>query len=605
MTGITSSQRHRSPSSRVPVLTVGLALVLTSMGVAAIAPGRAAGVPGPAASVSKPPTPVPAAPDTIVRFTVGLKAPEHAVQDALRKVSDPTSHRYRHFPSRTTISQKFGAFTGPLAAIKASAAQANLSVDEDDTGVFALIVGTARDLEQWTGAPVMQTAIPVHDGTGWMFESSGRLPAAIRDQAKSFLPLDFQFTFPETTKTGVTAERQPRFSGINRGTPDSCLVRGEPRLSRNTYSYNQLRTAYGVDRLPASTAVGRATRVAIIAQGMGFSDTATQVSKDCFGLPGATFTRIAAPGTTGQLPEGPEGDVDVQVVQSVVPPGSAVQVFESPDSRDFIVYGAVFSAPTLPDVTTDSYSNCEIAYTKKGEPGATTARRISNAVMRRLALAGTTMMSAAGDSGSSACVNDGAGPRLLSVNYNTSSPLMTAVGGSRLVVNSQNKRVNEVVWNDTTMRQPYGPRITAGGGGHSIFFGRPWWQPKAWTHSDMRTLPDLSLHASGGPGWPLIMNNPFNISNGSGTSAASPFTASSFAIMAAQERLNGRPPLGSVQPLLYWLARHHPKSFFDITTGMNDLYNKGCCTAKPGYDAASGLGAPHLDRIARSLPEPG
>lgn len=86
-----------------------------------------------------------------------------------------------------------------------------------------------------------------------------------------------------------------------------------------------------------------------------------------------------------------------------------------------------------------------------------------------------------------------------------------------------------------------------------------------------------------------------------GTSAASPFTASAFGIMAASERAKGRPPLGQIQPLLYLQRQWYPKTFFDIVEGNNDVFHKGCCTAKPGYDKASGLGAPRLYTIWRHL----
>ena len=40
----------------------------------------------------------------------------------------------------------------------------------------------------------------------------------------------------------------------------------------------------------------------------------------------------------------------------------------------------------------------------------------------------------------------------------------------------------------------------------------------------------------------------------------------------------------------------------DITTGGNDLFEVGCCEARPGYDQASGLGVPNFAQAARSLP---
>ena len=50
-------------------------------------------------------------------------------------------------------------------------------------------------------------------------------------------------------------------------------------------------------------------------------------------------------------------------------------------------------------------------------------------------------------------------------------------------------------------------------------------------------------------------------------------------------------PLGLVNPLLYQLGEAHSKALVNITTGNNDVYGLGCCTAKPGYNDAAGWGS--------------
>ena len=52
-------------------------------------------------------------------------------------------------------------------------------------------------------------------------------------------------------------------------TLNSCLVT-DPELSGYTYSVNELRTAYGLDSLPAGPKVAKAARVVILAEGDGF-----------------------------------------------------------------------------------------------------------------------------------------------------------------------------------------------------------------------------------------------------------------------------------------------------------------------------------------------
>jgi hypothetical protein len=60
-----------------------------------------------------------------------------------------------------------------------------------------------------------------------------------------------------------------------------------------------------------------------------------------------------------------------------------------------------------------------------------------------------------------------------------------------------------------------------------------------------------------------------------------------------------------VPPLLYSTATKSPTAFVDITLGSNAIYKVPCCRARDGYDLASGLGSPRVDRIAEHLPTGG
>ena len=90
-----------------------------------------------------------------------------------------------------------------------------------------------------------------------------------------------------------------------------------------------------------------------------------------------------------------------------------------------------------------------------------------------------------------------------------------------------------------------------------------------------------------------------------GTSAATPFTAASIGVIVAAERVAGNPPLGLIQPLLYNLGASKPSTFYDVQTGNNKVYKKQCCSARGGYDTASGLGSIRFDKLADRIPEAG
>jgi hypothetical protein len=87
---------------------------------------------------------------------------------------------------------------------------------------------------------------------------------------------------------------------------------------------------------------------------------------------------------------------------------------------------------------------------------------------------------------------------------------------------------------------------------------------------------------------------------GSAGDSGRPVTANRFAGRP------GRPPLGPVNGLVYWLQQHHPSSLYDIVSGNNryDRHVPGY-RAHRGYDLASGVGVPRFNRIAGIVPAPG
>ncbi len=162
--------------------------------------------------------------------------------------------------------------------------------------------------------------------------------------------------------------------------------------------------------------------------------------------------------------------------------------------------------------------------------------------------------------------------------------------------------MNEVVWNSTT----WDPELLGAGAGSPTTYRSPWYQPTI-SAVDRRTVPDFVAHAAVSPGWPVAMTaaqfeafpgdplppgQTWGMGSVGGTSAASPFAAANFALIAAK---HGR--LGFLNPWLYSLAeRDLSPAFYDIVDGNNMVDPEpACCAAVQGYDMASGLGAPQFD----------
>ena len=219
-----------------------------------------------------------------------------------------------------------------------------------------------------------------------------------------------------------------------------------------------------------------------------------------------------------------------------------------------------------------------------------------------------TVLTASGDSGAADVgLDESTYYRHPVTSWPGSDPLVTGVGGTELHLNAAGQRIApDNVWNDTyaVATQQYlsgssTPSPLAGGGGKSIFFGRPSYQNGvANVVGGSRGVPDISMSAAcngavdtyqsfGGqtPGWYPVC----------GTSEATPLFSG---IVALADQVAGH-RLGLINPYLYALSAAHAKGVVDITKGNNTVsftQNGHLDTVKgfsalPGYDLASGVGA--------------
>jgi kumamolisin len=262
----------------------------------------------------------------------------------------------------------------------------------------------------------------------------------------------------------------------------------------------------------------------------------------------------------------------------------------------FLGASQVLAERDRPDVLSISYGWCDRQVEGKGAPHDWKAgASLMNAVLVRLGLAGVATFASAGDFGSSCN-----GAKFAGVAWPAASPFVTAVGGTRLVLNKANQRVREVVWNDLRWL-PVSMGGGAGGGGFAAVASRPPYQRGLGLPGHLRAVPDVSVAASDFPGYPVVLNNHWVTD--AGTSAAAPLVAASFAVIDARERALGKPSLGPVNGLLYYLYAHDRRALYDIVSGNNKYYpHVRGWRAHRGYDLASGLGVPRFGAIARALP---
>jgi subtilase family serine protease len=176
----------------------------------------------------------------------------------------------------------------------------------------------------------------------------------------------------------------------------------------------------------------------------------------------------------------------------------------------------------------------------------------------------------------------------LSVSFLASDPWAVAVGGTKLSVDDQHHRTNEVAWsqfpNIFKCKNSWGS-----GGGNSSLFPRPDWQQANGANNkyskNARQVPDLSAVADNlavyfQGAWGAV----------GGTSAAAPIWAAGQALVN-EDTIQQLRTFGYAPRFYYAVADENAggNAYFDVTSGNNLYY-----PATPGWDYPTGLGTPNL-----------
>lgn len=253
-----------------------------------------------------------------------------------------------------------------------------------------------------------------------------------------------------------------------------------------------------------------------------------------------------------------------------------------------------------------------------------------NIEFQKAGVRGLTLLFASGDSGiASEYYNTPHDPLACSIShpeFPTSSPYVLSVGATQL--SDHNAPICDRRWRGVSVAcsearevvcsARIGGVITSGGG-FSRRFERPAYQDKAvhhYIHKSGASFPESkNFYNEKGRGYPdvavygtkyvVIMDG--DILPTAGTSASTPLMASMVTLWNDIRLSNNQPPLGFINPLLYYYAQHYPETFNDVVYGDNKCMVKDqmCCnngfSAVPGWDAVTGLGSPNFVNIANLL----
>jgi subtilase family serine protease len=211
-----------------------------------------------------------------------------------------------------------------------------------------------------------------------------------------------------------------------------------------------------------------------------------------------------------------------------------------------------------------------------------------------------SLLASAGDDGTSNFDVEGNTFAKPTVIFPSSSPLVTAVGGTSLKTDTDGNYQSETVWNNT----PTSPKATAGG--LSQFFKEPPYQRDLLPASNrqqlngFRGLPDIAYNADAHSSAVLAFCSFLPDKPGfylfGGTSEGVPQWAGLIAIANQM----AQHPIGFLNPLLYALG--NAQGYHDITVGNNGgVRGVPGFDAAPGWDLVTGWGTPNADVLVRQL----
>jgi subtilase family serine protease len=605
--------RGRAARALTLVVAVAMAAMVGALGAASAVAAAAPRARPHAASPARGAAP---RPGTMLALALPLRADLGGLERFAAAVTTPGSPRYGDYLSVAALARRFGASSSERSRVlRYLLTERAVHPRIDATGLFAdaeMSIGQADRL-------FATSLATIHSGRAGTFLAPGapeRIPAALAGAVTGVVGLDTQplFGSPQVQVAGparwlraaASSGSPDAGSGYEQrtGTPSGCSA----ATGRSGFTPNQYLSAYGYTPLQSAGIEGQGERVALIEiDGFKYSDLRRFAT--CFGLATPAINGYGV-GLKKPLAPGPESTLDLDVLAAAAPDLKAVDVYESsPDAVDVLraLTAPLQNAKSKPDIISASLGACEAAtFAAVGEAGLRTVE----ASLALAAASGITVLASSGDDGSSSCVEPNGDPLpALEVNFPASSPWITGVGGTNIVLNAANQITSQEVWNDS-------PAVAAaGGGGLSDIFTRPSFQ-KSFVVPNRRAVPDVSMLADIAPGYEIYCTSAACLSQDGGTawaevggtSAAAPLLAGGIALVDQHLRQLGRQDVGQANPLLYKIAHSAAASsvLYDVTLNNNDLGVSisgtplGCCSAEPGYDYASGLGSVNITGLAQT-----
>ncbi|MFJ3310100.1 protease pro-enzyme activation domain-containing protein [Streptomyces sp. NPDC086549] len=533
------------------------------------------------------------------RMWLAGRDPEAATQYA-QAVSSPKDPLYQHYLSPAEFQSRFGPSAKQSQAVVSWARSNDLKVTEE-TAHYITVTGTADKAGKAFG-------VSFHDYTGG--GKTGIAPAGNPKLPRDLAPSILTVTGLDhlTTPNSPSATTAP--PAKNHWWPGPCSPTGTDIDSKLTgadgrtvpwapcgYTPEQLRTAYGVNK-PTLTGKGATIAIVNAYSSPTMATDLARYSRD-HGRPlhPGQYREVNSPvwdqQDTCNAPSWyGEQAKDVQAVHAMAP------------EADIVYLGARNCTPNafneallkVVDLHLADIVSCSWGETSDGY--GVQERTISHSVFEQGAIEGIGFYVASGDAGyENPATKSGrdSGSQRLQVDYPAADPLVTAVGGTSLVVDAGGSYRYETGWGQYGIplgtdgknwrAAPPGryPKDWSGGtgGGTSIMYKQPWYQQSVVPDTLSRTLPDGAdvterrrvvpdISMDGDPVTGMLIGQTvttpnskatkYQESRSGGTSLACPLFAGMQALV--QQSTDGK-PLGFANPALY--LRHNTPAINDVT----------------------------------------
>jgi subtilase family serine protease len=568
-----------------------------------------------------------------VSIRVALRLKDAATAEQLaHEVSDPASSSYGRFLTPSAFNARFAPTSTSVGRVKSFLRAAGIQVSTVSAGNrWINATGTVAQLDKAFGTTLKTFVV-----SGKKLrapETAVTVPASIAADVSTVLGLSDQLALRRPMSRTLPADKvaaakpdasRPPASTCSDywGQHTQTLPKAYGRTTFNTYICGyapaQLRKAYRTSSLVSEGTNGQGVDVAIIdAYASPTMRADANAYAAVFGEPafkkGQYTETVFRPfdmqsDCGGEAGWNGEQTLDVEALHGMAP-GANIHYIGArncdtgiDEALNYVVQNHVA------DIVSNSYGN-------RGEQVPAEAVALEHSIFVQAAAEGIGMYFSSGDNGDE--VVNGLSPQ---PDYPASDSMVTAVGGTSLLLGKRNNRVAEVGWETSLDFVDYsgtkavyssplpGDFYFGAGGGTSTLFKQPYYQrgtvpnalAKANGSTAMRVAPDIAAVGDPYTGFYIgqTVDGTFQLSAIGGTSLSCPLIAGIQAV-ASQDR---RFAIGFANPLLYSLSDkafadvvpHAPLHYASVSGGYLGTFDTGDTQAtRYGYDNITGRGTPN------------